>query len=104
MHKWYSTGGFFQAISDPTRQQILSILESQEKMCVSELVNRLSVSQPTVSKHLSLLKSEGIVIAKREGQQVFYSINGRHMRSCCTKFFSKFACCSDFFNKPDKSE
>jgi ArsR family transcriptional regulator, arsenate/arsenite/antimonite-responsive transcriptional repressor len=95
-----STERFFQAISDPTRQKILSMLESQDKMCVNELVRKLSVSQPTVSKHLSLLKSVGIVVCKREGQQVFYSINGKHMRFCCTSFFGKFSCCSEFFDKP----
>jgi ArsR family transcriptional regulator, arsenate/arsenite/antimonite-responsive transcriptional repressor len=104
MHTRHSTERFFQAISDTTRQNILSVLESKDKICVSELVRILDVPQPTVSKHLSLLKNVGIVMAKREGQQVFYSINGRLMRSCCTRFFSKFSCCSDFFDKPDKSK
>lgn len=89
---------FFQAMSDPTRHRILSLLEKREKMCVNDLVHGLRISQPTVSKHLSILRHAGLVRANREGQQVFYSLNGRKIRSCCAKYFSAFSCCSDLFN------
>jgi ArsR family transcriptional regulator len=88
---------FFQAMSDPTRQKILSLLEKREKMCVSDLVRGLKVPQPTVSKHLAILKNAGIVCSKREGQQVFYSLNGKKIRSYCIRYFSTFSCCSDLF-------
>jgi len=92
---------FFQVMSDPTRHKILSLLEKREKMCVNDLVHGLRLSQPTVSKHLALLRHAGLVLAAREGQQVFYSLNGRKLRSCCTKYFSGFSCCSDLFSNSD---
>ena len=91
---------FFQAMSDPTRQRILSLLEKSEKMCVGDIVRGLKISQPTASKHLALLRHAELVVAKREGQQVFYSLNCRQMRSCCTGYFGMFSCCSDLFNIP----
>ncbi|MCL6472621.1 MAG: metalloregulator ArsR/SmtB family transcription factor [Firmicutes bacterium] len=95
---------FFRAMSDPTRQKILSLLEKREKMCVSDLVRGLRVSQPTVSKHLAMLRNADLVLAERAGQQVYYSINDRHMRECCTSYFSMFSCCSDLFSGSDVDE
>lgn len=92
-----STIIFFQAMSDPTRQKILYSLEKAEKMCVSDLVRGLKIPQPTISKHLSVLRNAGLVLSKREGQQVFYSLNCRRIRNSCMKYFSTFSCCSDFF-------
>ncbi len=95
---------FFQAMSDPTRQKILSLLEKGEKKCVNDLVRDLKVSQPTVSKHLAMLRNAELVLAMREGQQVFYSLNCRRMRDCCTNYLGTFSCCSDLFNKSDSSD
>ncbi|HZD60678.1 MAG TPA: metalloregulator ArsR/SmtB family transcription factor [Anaerolineae bacterium] len=95
---------FFQAMSDPTRQKILSLLEKVDKMCVNDIVRKTRVSQPTISKHLATLKNAGLVAGRREGQQVFYSLNARNMRSCCTKYFSKFSCCSDLFSSSDSTK
>lgn len=95
---------FFQAMSDPTRQRILSLLEKSEKMCVNDLARGLSVPQPTVSKHLAMLRNADLVSARREGQRVFYSLNCRHMRDCCTSYFGMFSCCSDLFNKSNSSD
>lgn len=97
-----ATIAFFQAMSDPTRQQILSLLEKSDKVCVNDLVRGLNASQPTVSKHLAILKNAGLVTAEKEGQQVFYSLNSRRIRHSCMKYFSMFSCCSDFFHRLDR--
>ena len=91
---------FFQAMSDETRQRILLLLEERE-MCVSELVAEFSLSQPSVSRHLAVLRHAGLVSARRRGQQVYYSLNGERMKDCCRGFFTYFEACACFFEEDD---
>jgi len=88
-------------MSDETRQKILLLLEERER-CVSELVQEFDLSQPTISRHLGVLKRAGLVNARREGQQVYYSLNSKGIRDCCVHFFGCFKVCACFF-EPRKS-
>ncbi len=63
----------FAVIADPTRRQILKAL-SQQRRPVGELVEELGVSQPTVSKHLKVLRGAELVETEAEGQKRFYSL------------------------------
>ena len=66
---------FAKAIADETRQQIMRLCCCQW-MNVTEIVEALhQVSQPTVSHHLSILRSAGLVNVRREGKLVYYSLN-----------------------------
>ncbi len=60
-------------LSSPRRLMILSVLRDGEKT-VSELVEALGVPQGTVSRHLAMMRSQGVVSARREGQSVYYQI------------------------------
>jgi len=62
-----------KAVSDKNRLRILKMLE-QKEMCVCELSVALGVTQPSVSKHLSLLKEAGLVRDVREGQWIDYKL------------------------------
>lgn len=63
-----------KALGDPTRLKIISLLNLRD-CCVCELVPLFGISQPAVSKHLSRLKSSGLVKESRRGMWVFYSLN-----------------------------
>ncbi len=63
----------FQALSEPSRQAILDLLRDGERP-VGDLVDRLPLSQPAVSKHLRVLKQAGIVEVRIEGQRRLYRI------------------------------
>lgn len=63
----------FAVIADPTRRRILQAL-AVERLAVGELVEELGVSQPTVSKHLKVLRTAGLVETEAVGQKRFYSI------------------------------
>lgn len=63
----------YSALSDPTRRRILTAL-SHGARPVGELVRELEVSQPTVSKHLKVLRDVGLVTTRAEGQRRYYSI------------------------------
>jgi ArsR family transcriptional regulator len=81
---------FCKALGGETRQRILKLLLERGEMCVSDLVDAFNVSQPTVSHHLNLLKNTGLVTSRREGKQVFYSIDQENVTMCCGILFAKF--------------
>jgi ArsR family transcriptional regulator, arsenate/arsenite/antimonite-responsive transcriptional repressor len=76
---------YFKAFGDPSRLRILTLLSSKE-MTVSELVVAAGMSQPTVSRHLAILRGADIVIDRREGQNVYYSLNKVSIENCCDGF------------------
>lgn len=80
---------FCKALADDTRQRILEMLLEKE-MCVSEIVDAFSASQPTISHHLSILKQFGLVTSRKEGKQVYYTINRDNVVECCGKLIAKF--------------
>ena len=61
----------YAALAEPHRRQILDLLRGGEQP-VGELVERLPLSQPGVSKHLKVLREAGLVAARAEGKQRFY--------------------------------
>jgi ArsR family transcriptional regulator len=63
-----------KALSDNTRIRILKLV-SNEELCVSELIQILKMTQPCISRHVNLLKQAGLVVDRRDGQHVYYSIN-----------------------------
>ncbi len=63
----------FKALAHPTRLFIVDELSREEK-CVCELTEMIGADVSTVSKHLSILKSAGIVMDEKRGTQVYYSL------------------------------
>ena len=64
----------FNAIAEPQRRAILDFLAGDERP-VSDIVDALELAQPSVSKHLRVLREVGLVRARREGKQVMYRTN-----------------------------
>lgn len=65
--------GIFHALSDPTRRAILARLTTGEH-ANGVLAGELPVSRPTVSKHLAVLRSAGLVSRRKEGRNWFYRL------------------------------
>ena len=82
----------FQALSDETRQRILVLLDQGERS-VNNLVKEFDLSQPSISRHLSVLKNAGLIQKRREGQQIWYSLDPEKIGHCCCGFFGNFSCC-----------
>lgn len=76
---------YFKAFSDKSRLRIL-LLVSGKEMTVNEIAAAVELSQPTVSRHLGILREAGIVTDRRDGQQVHYSINKGVVAGCCEDF------------------
>jgi ArsR family transcriptional regulator len=64
----------FKALADPTRREILRLLGRGE-MSAGDLAARFDMSKPSVSHHFTVLKQAGLIESRREGQQIFYSLN-----------------------------
>jgi DNA-binding transcriptional ArsR family regulator len=76
---------YFKAFGDPSRLRIVVLLSSGE-MTVNDIVEKVGLSQPTVSRHLGILRDSDIVIDRREGQKVYYSLNRNSVKNCCSGF------------------
>lgn len=72
----------FKALAHPSRLLIIDALSHGEH-CVAELTEHIGVDISTVSNHLSVLRSVGLIIDERRGQQVFYKLT----TDCVTKAF-----------------
>jgi DNA-binding transcriptional ArsR family regulator len=62
-------------LSDITRLRIISLLHLKGELCVCEIVESLKIPQPKASKHLALLRNNGIVQTRRQGQWIHYKID-----------------------------
>jgi len=69
----------FDIIAEPNRRAILSLLVSSEQS-VGEIERQLGMPQPTVSKHLRVLRDVGLVHVRRDGRQKFYRTNAEAIR------------------------
>jgi DNA-binding transcriptional ArsR family regulator len=63
----------YNALAEPHRRQILDLLRERERP-VGELVDRLALSQPGVSKHLKVLRGAGLVTVRADGKRRLYAL------------------------------
>ena len=64
----------FKALNDATRREILELLKKKD-LTAGEIADRFSISKPSISHHLDLLKQAGLVESVKEGQYIYYSLN-----------------------------
>src|SRR6187431_754662 len=74
-----TTTDAFNAVAEPRRRQILDVLTGGE-LAVNDVVDRLGLSQPQVSKHLRVLREVGAVDVREDGRQRFYRLNGEALK------------------------
>lgn len=64
----------FKALSDSTRRRILELLSDRD-MTAGEIAEYFDISKPSISHHLNTLKSAGLILDERKGQNIIYSLN-----------------------------
>jgi DNA-binding transcriptional ArsR family regulator len=74
-----TTSDVFNAIAEPRRRDILGYLAPQER-AVGDIVVALGLAQPSVSKHLRVLRDVGLVDVRRDGRQAYYRTNADAIR------------------------
>ena len=75
-----TTSDPFNAIAEPRRRHILEFIAGEERT-VSEIVDALEMGQPSVSKHLQVLRDVGLVTTRREGRQTICRMNADALRT-----------------------
>ncbi len=87
-----TTSDVFNAIAEPRRREIIEFLADGQSRAVNEVVDRLSVPQPAVSKHLAVLRRVGIVSVTASGPMRLYRLEPRKLKPVhdWTKRFEQF--------------
>jgi ArsR family transcriptional regulator len=64
----------FKALADPSRRKILELLRERD-LTAGEIADQFEMSKPSISSHLKILKSSGLVLDEKKGQFIIYSLN-----------------------------
>lgn len=64
-----------RALNHKLRQQILSLIETEKKITVTEIYVRLRLEQSVASQHLAIMRKAGVVTTQREGKFIYYLVN-----------------------------
>jgi DNA-binding transcriptional ArsR family regulator len=75
-----TTSDPFNAIAEPRRRHILELIAAEERS-VGEIAVALELEQPSVSKHLQVLRNVGLVTARRDGRRTLYRTNAESLRT-----------------------
>jgi DNA-binding transcriptional ArsR family regulator len=82
-----NVGDIFEALAHPTRRQILQDLKDGE-LAAGEIAARFKASGPTISRHLSVLRSAGLVTERRDANRILYSLVGDRLALSVGDFLS----------------
>ena len=74
-------GSVFEALSDPTRRQLLAWLAADGPMSATQLAGRLPLTRQGVAKHLQLMAESGVVTPDRRGREVLFSVDRERLDS-----------------------
>ncbi|MBN2441706.1 MAG: winged helix-turn-helix transcriptional regulator [Spirochaetales bacterium] len=85
---------FFQVLSDKTRQDIIMLFSTKKEVGVTEIAAEFTLSRPTISHHLNLMKRAKFLKSRKDGKEVYYSLNKefiinllesilKSLRTCC---------------------
>jgi DNA-binding transcriptional ArsR family regulator len=75
-----TTADAFNAVAEPRRRELLEYLNSEER-AVGDIAMALGVAQPSVSKHLQVLRCVGLVDLRRDGKRVLYRTNAEALKT-----------------------
>lgn len=79
----------FEALAEQNRREILRLLQERE-MSAGEIASNFNISKPSISHHLNALKKSGLVVSRRAGQEIFYSLNITALHEFMLEFFNMF--------------
>ena len=82
-------GNVFKAISDPTRREILKLLNDKD-LSAGEIAEHYDISKPALTKHLNILREAELVSSEKQGNFVIYSINVTVLQQALSGFMAIF--------------
>jgi ArsR family transcriptional regulator, arsenate/arsenite/antimonite-responsive transcriptional repressor len=81
---------FFKAVCDSNRHSILHLVKKNGEMNATDIINKMSLSQPTISHHLKILVDAEVLESRKEGKETYYKINEKIINHCCMGFANDF--------------
>jgi len=75
-----TTADVFNAVAEPRRREIIGLLSNGQEWAVNDVVLRLRLAQPAVSKHLGVLRKVGVVTAVKRGQHRMYRLEAARLK------------------------
>jgi len=87
-----TTSDAFNAVAEPKRRKIIDLLAAGTPRSVGEIVTAVGLTQPSVSKHLAVLKTVGLVSVRKFGKNRLYELNAAELKTVhdWTKQFERF--------------
>ena len=82
-------GNVFKAISDPTRREILKLLNDKD-LSAGDIAKHFDISKPALTKHLNILREAELVSSEKQGNFVIYSINVTVLQQALSGFMAIF--------------
>jgi ArsR family transcriptional regulator len=76
-----SIAELFKGFADPTRVHILSLLQQQQELCVTDIAEAVELSQSAISHQLRILKQMHLIKFRREGKNILYSLADDHVKT-----------------------
>lgn len=92
---------FYKCLADETRLKLMLLIQNHSELCVCELTSALEISQPKVSRHLAQLRQCQLLVDRRQGQWIFYSINPE-LESWCQLILQQTAAANSVFLEQDE--
>lgn len=80
-------GEAFKVLSDPTRRRILELLRAGD-LSAGQIAEQFDISKPSISNHLGILRSAGLVSSERQGQSIVYHLNMTVLQEVMEWFYS----------------
>lgn len=81
----------FKALADPTRREILRLLKDGQELTAGQLSECFDITAPSMSHHFKVLKQADLVSTRRDGQQIYYSLNTTVFQDLVAAVFDLFA-------------
>ena len=88
LHNLKKAALVLRAMNHKLRQQILSLIDTEKKITVTEIYVRLRLEQSVASQHLAILRRAGIVVTQRDGKFIYYTVNHARIEEI-NKFISE---------------
>ena len=82
-----TSASIFRALADPTRREILQLLKGGE-LAAGDIADSFDMAAPSVSRHLSILLTAGLIDQRRDGNRLFYSVQAERLASALNDFLS----------------
>jgi ArsR family transcriptional regulator, arsenate/arsenite/antimonite-responsive transcriptional repressor len=83
------TNAVFKALADPTRREVLRLLAHGERTA-GELAEQFDMTKPSMSHHFAVLKEAELIRSRREGQQIYYSLDTTVLEDVLTRMWDLF--------------